>query len=128
MKKIFIALVCFVVLGSCTKQEPIEVTCNCNSSSGLSIDTALVGYWVEQDPGLSLVPTALFIGQDFTGNFWSQNGASSGSYSCDGDSHLSFSADGAFWTAEYTISGIEMNLTRLNGNSIDLSTTLIKQQ
>ena len=54
MKKLFYLLfICSVVLASCTKQDPIEVVCDCTGSSstltvsgGSSlIDTNLIGHW-----------------------------------------------------------------------------------
>ena len=130
MKKIFYLLfISSVVFASCTKQDPIDVVCNCGGS-GISVDTSLVGYWVDvvNNVGMS-------IGTDFSGNFYSSNADFGGFYSCDGNSHLSFTetaGDDAdvHWTGNYSISGNVMTLNLMGHTpaSPNLDTlTLTKQ-
>jgi len=110
MKKLFYLLfISSLAFGSCTKQEPIEVTCDCSGDSGIDVDNSLVGYWINTD-GLN---QSLAIGTDFSGNYYGGSYNYGGFYSCDGNSHLSFtSLDGIHsWTSKYSISGNIMTLT-----------------
>ena len=120
MKKLFYLLfISSIAFGSCTKQEPIDVTCNC---SGISVDTTLIGYWVETNPSLSI-----FIGTDFSGSWYNGNNSYGGQYSCEGDGHLNFSGSGTNsingsvsdinWIGNYTISnsGNMMQINMLDG-------------
>jgi hypothetical protein len=112
MKKLFYLLfISSIAFGSCTKQEPIDVTCNC---SGISVDTTLIGYWVETNPTISM-----FIGTDFSGTYYSGQYSYGGQYSCDGDGHLNFSGvdNSLRWVGNYTISnsGNVMQINFLDG-------------
>jgi len=116
MKKLFYLLFISFVLASCTKEEPVEVVCTCGGASGISVDNALVGYWLEGDIGI-------FIGTDFSGNFYLYSYEFSGHYACDGAGHLSFIDDtgsgtqAESWTGNYSISGNVMTLNIVDGDS-----------
>ena len=122
MKKVFYLLfISSIAFGSCTKQEPIDVTCNC---SGISVDTTLIGYWVETNPSYSM-----FIGTDFSGTYYVGNNSYGGQYSCEGDGHLNFSANLLNWVGNYTISnsGNVMQINLLDGTFGTTSYSFTKQ-
>ena len=125
MKKLFYLLfISSVVLASCTKQEPIEVACNCGDT-GISVDASLVGYWTRVDG----IYERLAIGTDLSGNYYSADSDWGGFYSCDGYSHLSFTSldNEKKWTNKYSISGNIMTLFNYDqNNNISDSTTFEK--
>ena len=118
MKKLLSVLfISSVVFFSCTKQDPIEVSCNCGGL-GISVDTSLVGYWDGDD-------ISLFIGTDLSGNFYTNSYEVGGSYSCDGSSYLSFTDNTdsyEIWTGSYAILGDQMTLNIVDGTNIGFYT------
>ena len=119
MKKLLSVLfISSFVLFSCTK----DVNCDCGGGGG-GADSSLVGYWQGTKDG-SARAYGIFIGTDFSGNFYDGSSEYGGSYSCDGSSYVSFITTyssgsatlGVHWTGSYSISGSVMTLDIVDGD------------
>ena len=138
MKKLFYLLFISSVLASCTKQDPVEVTCDCSgasngtgtNSSSFNCDSSLVGLWEGPRSGGSNYD--FYINESGNGYF-GYSGLSNynqGYYSCT-DGLLSFVEVNvetpACLSGNYTITGNTMTYEIIAGIWEGSTFTLTKQ-